>query len=45
MNRIYTLITLTALTATLSAQPGGGQRPGQGGQRPGQGGGQRPDLE
>ena len=44
MNRIYTLITLTALTAALSAQPGGGQRPGQGGQRPGQGG-QRPDLE
>jgi len=42
MNRIYTLITLTALTAALSAQPGGGQRPGQGGQRPGQGGGQRP---
>jgi len=41
MNRIYTLITLTALTAALSAQPGGGQRPGQGGQRPGQGG-QRP---
>ena len=44
MNRIYTLITLAALTATLSAQPGGGQRPGGGGQRPG-GGGQRPDLE
>ena len=46
MNRICTLITLAALTAALSAQPGGGQRPGQGGgQRPGQGGGQRPDLE
>ncbi len=42
MNRIYTLITLTALTAALSAQPGGGQRPGQGGQRPGGGFGQRP---
>ena len=40
MNRIYTLITLAALTATLSAQPGGGQRPGGGpggGQRPGGG--------
>ncbi|MDG2213969.1 MAG: hypothetical protein P8M70_09075 [Verrucomicrobiota bacterium] len=42
MNRIYTLITLTALTAALSAQPGGGQRPGQGGQRPGGDRGQRP---
>ena len=46
MNRIYTLITLTALTVTLSAQPGGGGRPGggPGGGRPGggPGGGQRP---
>lgn len=44
MNRIYTIITLTALTAALSAQPGGGQRPGQGGGRQGggPGGGQRP---
>ena len=37
MKRIYTLITLAALTATLSAQPGGGGRPGggPGGGRPG----------
>ena len=40
MNRIYTLITLAALTVTLSAQPGGGGRPGggPGGGRPGGGG-------
>ena len=49
MNRIYTLITLTALTATLSAQPGGGRQGGGPGGRQGGGpgggfgqGGQRP---
>ena len=49
MNRIYTLITLTALTAALSAQPGGGRQGGGPGGRQGGGpgggfgqGGQRP---